>query len=523
MSELERIPSTQDRSLKPTYLWARWIFLRIMAFGFLSGFLSLAGQIQGLIGTRGILPAADYLGTLAKNYSPLVCFIKAPTLLWLNAGNHALFILCVTGTAASVFWLFNIAPRMMIAICWVCYLSFVSAARNFAGFQSDGLMLETALLAWFAAPSGFRPGLGERSGLAGFPLFMLRWLLFRLMFESGLVKFLGDAAWRDGSAMQHYYEYAPFPTWIGYFVQQLPPAFHMLTTRGTLFLELIAPFLIFLGRRARALLFFLWTVFQIAIILTGNYTFLNYTAIALGLFLLDDNFFKNNFRFFMPPLPEERRTFLPTRLFSSLVMTYLFYVSGLWFVSIFIPPQQFPKAALAPALAADAFRSANRYGLFGSMTPQRDQVFFEGSNDWGRTWQRYEFKWQPQALEQRPRFMAPHLPRFDWNLWFATLGTYKEYPFVVMTGVRLIEGEPSVTGLFRKDPFAGQPPQMIRFPLERYTFTDLGGLKAAGQYWKKESRGYYAPFLIRHPETGKMTLIPMEDVPESFRETGNPA
>ena len=519
MDEPQPLLSSETRVDKPSWLWARWVFLRIMALGFITGFMSLSGQIQGLIGPHGILPAADYLSALRQTRPLWACFLEVPSLLWWNAGSQALTWLCVTGTLAGLLWFFNVLPRMMIFICWACYLSFVSAARNFSGFQSDGLMLETALLAFFCAPAGFRPGLGEDSPPSRFSLLMLNWLLFRLMFESGLVKFLGgDRSWRDGTAMDHYYENCPFPTWIGYYAQHLPAAVHKVTSWFTLGLELAAPFLIFMGQRPRRLLFFFWTVFQTGILLTANYTFLNFTAIALGMFLLDDVFFKKQLRLFVPPLPENRRRFQTGRVFSGAILGYVFYVTLIYFLGLFLPRQKMPRALAVPVSVTDAFRSANRYGLFGSMTDRRDEVFFEGSNDWGQTWKRYEFKWQPQELNRKPRFMAPHLPRFDWNLWFAALGDFRQYSFVVMAGVRLIEGEPSVIKLFARNPFPEKPPQMIRFPLERYRFTDLKTFHQTGNYWTREEAGYYAPFLIRNPETEKLTLIAMDAVPEGFRQ-----
>ena len=60
------------------------------------------------------------------------------------------------------------------------------------------------------------------------------------------------------------------------------------------------------------------------------------------------------------------------------------------------------------------------------------QIEFQGSSD-GRTWVAYPFRYKPQNPNEAPRLYAPYQPRFDWNLWFASLGGWREYPFVVRT------------------------------------------------------------------------------------------
>ena len=174
-----------------TFFWPRWIFLRILGIGFLASFLSLSTQINGLIGPRGILPAEDYLNALAGQMPSWKAFLSAPTLLWLDPGAVGLNLICYGGMIAGLLLLLNAWPRAALVFCWFFYLSFVSAARNFSGFQSDGLMLETALLAVFLAPRGLRPGLGVRTPASVVVRLLFWWLCFRLIFESGIAKSTG--------------------------------------------------------------------------------------------------------------------------------------------------------------------------------------------------------------------------------------------------------------------------------------------------------------------------------------------
>ena len=270
----------------------RWIVLRALGLIYCSAFVSLLFQIRGLIGPLGILPANRYLAAVAQSFGPVVRVWFAPTLLWLAGGSHMLMAMCWLGLAASLLLTANLWPRAMLLICFVCFLSFVSAAQDFSGYQSDGMLLEAGFLALFFAPPGLRPGLGYDHPPSRASLFLLQWEWFRIYFESGLVKLLsGDTEWRHLTAMDEYYQNGPLPTWIGWYIQHLPHWFHWTTALATLVMELAIVWMILLPRRWRILCFFIVTPWEIGVIFTANYTFLNYLVLALGFLLLDDRFF----------------------------------------------------------------------------------------------------------------------------------------------------------------------------------------------------------------------------------------
>ncbi|MGH9743905.1 MAG: lipase maturation factor family protein, partial [Candidatus Acidiferrum sp.] len=269
---------------------ARWIFLRALGVIYFSAFFSLVFQVRGLIGPHGILPAGEYL----KNIADQVGYARywyAPSLLWFSSGSHALMALCWVGMIAAALLAFNIWPRGMLVICFVCFLSFVSAAGDFSGYQSDGMLLEAGFLSLFLAPDGFRPGFGEMRPPVRAALYLLLWEWFRIYFESGVAKIMGgDPEWRHFTALDEYYQNGPLPTWIGWYVQHLPHWFHAATAFFTLALELVLIWAAFLPRRIRIVFFFVVTPWQIGIILTANYTFLNYLVLMLAFLLLDDRF-----------------------------------------------------------------------------------------------------------------------------------------------------------------------------------------------------------------------------------------
>src|SRR5271167_4840841 len=269
---------------------SRWIFLRALGATYFSAFFSLVFQIRGLIGPQGILPASEYLKSVAEQVGH-ARYWYVPSVLWFSSGSYMLIGLCWLGMAAAALLVLNIWPRGMLAICFVCFLSFVSAAQDFSSYQSDGMLLEAGFIAIFFAPLGFRPGLGQASPPSRASLFLLQWEWFRIYFESGVAKIIGgDPEWRNFTAMDEYYQTGPLPTWIGWYLQHLPHWFHASTVFATLALELVLVWMLFLPRRWRIACFFIVTPWQLGVILTANYTFLNYLVLALGFLLLDDRF-----------------------------------------------------------------------------------------------------------------------------------------------------------------------------------------------------------------------------------------
>src|ERR1051325_1106151 len=265
----------------------RWIWLRALGGIFFSAFLSLWFQIDGLIGPRGLLPAATYLNDVRTYIGPLKRFWFTPSLLWIRADEPMLHGIVIAGFIASIALILNLWPRVAIAVAFVCFLSFVAAAQDFSGYQSDGMLLEAALISFFLAPRGIRPRLARDQPVSLLALFMLRWEWFRIYFESGVVKILsGEEQWRNLTAMDKYYENGPLPTWIGWHSQQLPHSFHATSAAYTLIVELLVAWLVFFPKKSRLVAFVLTTPLQIGIILTANYAFLNYLVLFVGVLLL---------------------------------------------------------------------------------------------------------------------------------------------------------------------------------------------------------------------------------------------
>ena len=525
---------------------SRWIFLRALGAIYFSAFFSLVLQIRGLIGPQGILPASEYLKSVAEQVGH-ARYWYVPSVLWFSSGSHMLTGLCWVGMAAAVLLVINIWPRGMLAICFVCFLSFVSAAGDFSGYQSDGMLLEAGFLSLFLAPGGFRLGFGETQRPVRAALYLLLWEWFRIYFESGVAKIAGgDPEWRNFTALDEYYQNGPLPTWIGWYVQHFPHWFHTATTFFTLTLELVLIWAAFLPRSFRIALFFVVTPWQIGIILTANYTFLNYLVLILAFLLLDDSFLMQFFptkwkqlllgrpialptepaplavdqlSILAPPsipsigegpaskdVPRDpwqniRSWVAPLRVaVTAVLLTWIFYATTAQLVWM-VTPAPLPTS---PVALLDPFRIANRYGLFAVMTRGRYEIEFQGSND-GQTWIAYPFRHKPQELDKPPRIYAPYQPRLDWNLWFASLGEWRDNPMVLRTQRRLLSNDPDVLALFAANPFPQGPPRRVRAVLWQYWFTSMAEKREHGLWWRRELLGLYAPAIQLGPD-GKIIV-----------------
>ncbi|HXH50738.1 MAG TPA: lipase maturation factor family protein [Terriglobia bacterium] len=502
-----------EQSGAPGHVWPRWLFLRALGLIFFSAFYSLAFQIEGLVGPNGILPAQNYL-TILKDHAGVLRYWFAPTLLWLGSGTFALHFLVWAGLLASVALLFNIWPRGTIAVALVAYLSFIAAARNFADYQSDGMLLAAGFVSLFFAPSGFRPGLGESRPPSPASLFLLQWEWFRIYFESGVAKLAShDPHWQHLTAMDQYYQNGPLPTWVGWYAQQIPHPFLAALALFTLVAELSICWMFIFSRRSRLICFLILTPFQIAIILTANYAFLNYLVLSLGFLLLDDQHFAAWFnrlkssrigtlykaRFLdwkTPPADASQpRASTAGTVVSGVFLTWIFYATTVQMLLMFIPSLPLP---LEPVEVLQPFRIANQYGLFAVMTRARYEIEFQGSRD-GKEWIAYPFRYKPQDLKEPPGIYAPYQPRFDWNLWFASLGDFEHNPWVMQTEELLLKNDPSVLSLFRSNPFPGQPPLEVRAVAWQYWFTDFTTKRETGRWWHRTFLGLYAPVVERSP------------------------
>jgi len=487
-----------------TYQWTRWAFLRALGVVYLVAFLSFWMQIKGLVGENGILPAKDYIQSLERAASDsqvgMARYFLVPTLCWFRADDPSLQWQCGIGVLLSVLVIVGIAPAPCLFLLWLIYLSLTTIGQIFLGYQWDNLLLETGFLAIFFAPGGIWPKLSQERPVSPVMLWLLRWLLFRLMFSSGCVKLLsGDPTWHNLSALRYHYETQPLPTWIGWYAFQMPVWAQSVCAAILFLIELIVPFFIFFPRRLRLTAFWLFLGLQVVIALTGNYGFFNLLTMGLCLLLLDDQALLK-----LVPASRRRTVILSTADDPTVALKRLSVarrlavgVLVLFIVTLTLVPicglfHFRPGPLVAIWEKAQSFRSVNGYGLFAVMTTSRPEIIVEGSND-GQSWLAYEFKYKPGDLQRAPGFVAPGQPRLDWQMWFAALGDIRQNPWFLYFCRRLLEGSPEVLALLRNTPFPKAPPKYLRALVYDYHFTDLSTRRRTGAWWKRELRGEYCP------------------------------
>jgi hypothetical protein len=338
------------------------------------------------------------------------------------------------------------------------------------------------------------------------------------MFMSGVVKLAsGDPTWRALTAMRYHYWTQPLPTPLAWYMAQLPARFQSFSTAVVLAVELGVPFLIWFPRRARLLAAGILILFQVLIMLTGNYAFFNLLTIALCLWLVDDRRLMRGLRDKCGATSAtlslqtreqqgwatrfvaraQRRWLEPTHSVPKVAIG-----TGVCILILFVsigevtgpilhwrpPGSDVALGTLAP------FEIVNSYGLFAVMTTKRMEIVIEGSND-GANWQAYEFEYKPGDVKRAPRWAEPHQPRLDWQMWFAALGNYQQNPWLLRFMLRLLQDSPQVTRLLARNPFAKAPPTYVRALVYEYRFTSWTERRATGAWWKREYRGVYLPAL----------------------------
>ncbi len=478
------------RAEEPTagFRRSRRLFQAALGLTYAIAFASLWVQVGGLWGSSGVLPIAGLIER-AREVLGANVWLRLPTLFLLSSSDGALHAACAAGVVLGILAALGIAPQPLFAASWILYLSFASAGDVFLGYQWDALLLETGLLAVLYAPDS-RPA-----------RFLLRWLLFRLVFLSGAVKLAsGDPTWADGTALAYHYWTQPLPNRLAVLASRLPSWPQQASVWGMFAIELGSPFLLFGPRRLRHLACAAIVLLMVLITLTGNYGFFTLLTLVLCLAQVDDR----ALAWLLPrrltgaaaaAVPSQvvrsrrwRRVGAGMALVLVMILTTRAFLLRLDLIDRAPAPIEWLARRAAP------LESFNSYGLFSVMTTERPEIEVEGSLD-GLGWRAYRFRFKPGPLERPPVFAGPHMPRLDWQMWFAALGGWRQAGWFQPFARRLLEGSPAVLGLLEHDPFPGAPPRYLRTTLWRYTFATPEERKVNGAWWHREPVGAWAPVL----------------------------
>ncbi len=317
--------------------------------------------------------------------------------------------------------------------------------------------------------------------------------------------------------------------WLGLVVADLIYCQGQLALADVLFLVAAAAFLDdrVVGRwwpadttpvHSRCAAFWVTLLLMSGIALTGNYGFFHLLTVVLALSLLDDEALRRlvpgRWRDWLPE-PPGFRPLWPVRIMvwaAALVILPLSAMRASNMVgrrSVQAAKQAVEKdeATRPQALLVGLqslhevqqtlrpFATIYNYGLFATMTKDRIEILVEGSAD-GRSWKPYVFRWKPGDLASVGSIAGPHMPRLDWQMWFAALRPDCRKVWWFPGFLRgLLEGSAPVTGLLAKDPFAETPPKYVRARRLRYRFTDPETRAESGHRWSRRHVGAFCPVL----------------------------
>ncbi|KAM9463160.1 lipase maturation factor 1 [Clarias gariepinus] len=494
-----------------TYWLTRIVLLRSIAFMYCVAFAVAYNQNKQLIGEKGLTPCKDYLRSVKRYVGGkinMAALSYTPTILWFldwENMNANLDGIALAGLALSVFVLLSGRANMIIMIMlWVLYHSIVNVGQLWFSFGWESQLLETGFLGIFLCPLWSLAQIHHQSPPSLISIWSFRWLIVRIMLGAGLIKIRGDRCWWDLTCMDYHYETQPVPNPVSYYLHQSPWWFHRFETISNHFIELIVPFFTFMGRRMCMVNGVLQIFFQVAIIISGNLSFLNWLTIVPSLACFDDaalsSLFWSGKRTAVMKMQNEEATgqsltkgMLIRRVVNVAFGILIAYLSVPVVINL-LSPRQVMNTSFDP------LRIVNTYGAFGSITKERTEVVFQGTlnanhSDEGVVWEEYEFLCKPGALERRPCFISPYHHRLDWLMWFAAFQTYEQNEWIIQIAGRLLANDSTVLSLMDHNPFQSRgKPRWIRGEHFRYKFTKLGSVSATqGKWWARKRIGPYFP------------------------------
>jgi hypothetical protein len=378
-----------------------------------------------------------------------------------------------------------------MAVLWILYMSFVHVGQDWYGYGWEIQLLETGFLAVFLCPLfDGRPFTKREPPVV--VIWLFRWLIFRIMIGAALIKLRGDACWRDLTALYYHFETQPIPGPLSRSFHFLP---HWILKGGVVFnflAELIAPWFAFYPRIARRIAGVIMVLFQFALIISGNLSFLNWLTIIPALACFDDGLWAKLLpRACVNRAEAAASAALPCPPMQRITWTLAVIIG---FLSI-QPVANIVSSRQIMNTSFDSLDLVNTYGAFGSVGRERLNVVFEGTDadspDDHAVWKAYPYVALPVALDRRPPQIAPYQPRLDWQMWFAAMSTPDQYPWTLHLVWKLLHNDPDALRLFGGNPFPEKPPRYIRAVLYRYEFVRPGN--SEGNWWKREQLGLWLP------------------------------
>jgi hypothetical protein len=492
-SLLDRLRTDLRMGPPPTYWLTRFVILRLLGLVYFFAFLAAALQIVPLVGHDGLTPADGFLEWLGGRYSSTAsAFGHHPTLFWFGISDGALAVVAWVGVALSAAVALGFANSIAMFVLWALYLSIVHVGQIWYGYGWEILLLEAGFLAIFLVPL-VDPRPFPRTRPPPVVIWLYRWLAFRIMLGAGLIKLRGSGCWVDMTCLDHHYETQPIPNPLSPYLHAMPHWFHVAGILYNHLCELVLPIFIFSPwRRVRHVAGALLVVFQLALIISGNLSFLNWLTIVPILACFDDSLLRKLSPRRLLVLVDRVAQPLRRRTGQDVAQDVVVYVLLAIVAVLSIDPAlNLVSERQAMNRSYDPFSLVNTYGAFGSVSTERFEIILEGTRDEvpgaETTWLAYELPCKPGDPHRRPCIVSPYQPRLDWQMWFAAQSEAQREPWFHSLVWKLLHNDRAVLSLFANDPFPDGPPRWIRAELYRYHFTRPG----ESGWWRREYVGLW--------------------------------
>ncbi|MFF0711927.1 lipase maturation factor family protein [Streptomyces bauhiniae] len=455
----------------PDYWLSRLVLQRGLAALYLVAFLAAVRQFRPLLGERGLLPVPRYLARVPFKESPSLFHAYYSDRFFAGcawAGCAVSAALLAGADSLLPLW----AGILLWLVPWALYLSIVNVGQTWYAFGWETLLLEVGFLAAFLGNDEVAPPVVV--------LFLLRWVLFRVEFGAGLIKLRGDACWRELTCLDYHHETQPMPGPLSWFFHHLPKPLHRVEVAANHVTQLVVPVLLFTPQPIASAAAALMIVTQLWLVLSGNFSWLNWITIVLALSALR--------------LPTDAPTVPAAPLWYEVLVLA---VGAVLLALSSRPVLNMVSRRQVMNRSFDPLRLVNTYGAFGSVSRHRYEVVIEGTADERPTedgdWREYEFHGKPGDPRRWPRQFAPYHLRLDWLMWFAALSPAYAGDWFGRLVEKLLEDDRDTLRLLRRSPFPpGAPPRFIRARLFRYRFTTWRELRETGACWE---RTYVRDFL----------------------------
>jgi hypothetical protein len=469
-------------------LWiARLLIQRGMAAIYLVAFLAVVRQFKPLLGENGLLPVPVYLQHTTWR--------ESPSLFRWHYSDRLLDIVAWTGLILSIFALAGLteAGSLWLSIAawlllYILYLSITNVGQKFFGFGWESMLLEAGFFTAFLGPSHIQPTV--------IPIVILRWMLFRTELGAGLIKLRHDPCWRNLTCLYYHYETQPLPNPLSWYFHRIPAPMHRLSALVSHIIQVIVPFALFAPQPVASIAGALIIFHQLVLIVSGNYSWLNWLTVVLGLSAFDDRILS-----FAIPLHT------PSLAARPLGFDVILYLLAAFTVALSIQPAlNLISRSQLMNYNYNPFHLVGAYGAFGQVGRERYEIVIEGTSDRVITadtrWREYSFKAKPGDPKRTPPQVAPYHLRLDWLIWFLPFSVVVTGNGIRVPGYsrwffnfihRLLTADLALLRLMGNNPFPEHPPAFIRALFYQYRFTTPEEKRQTGEWWNRRLLGTYFP------------------------------